>query len=116
MMTIGELLKYKASQKVRVLLHVWDEALSVNTPLFSTAGVMCTYDEETRGCLGPCQYASRDSTEGTGHSLGSRGSRSTSKAQGWSATSPTVQGLLATIISFGLIIKSPSSWMRQQSK
>lgn len=47
-MTIGELLKYKATQGVRVLLHVWDEALSVSIGSFSTAGVMCTWDEETK--------------------------------------------------------------------
>ena len=47
-MTIGELLKYKATQGVRVLLHVWDEALSVNIGGFSTAGIMCTWDEETK--------------------------------------------------------------------
>ena len=47
-MTIGELLKYKASQGVRVLLHVWDEALSVNIAGFTTAGVMATFDEETK--------------------------------------------------------------------
>lgn len=47
-MTIGELLKYKATQSVKVYLHVWDEALSVNIGSFTTSGIMCTFDEETK--------------------------------------------------------------------
>jgi len=48
MMPIGNLLKFKAEQGVKVLLHVWDEALSVNIGSFQTSGIMVTYDEETK--------------------------------------------------------------------
>eukprot|EP01094_Clydonella_sp_ATCC50884_P012634 TRINITY_DN2290_c0_g1_i2.p1 TRINITY_DN2290_c0_g1~~TRINITY_DN2290_c0_g1_i2.p1 ORF type:complete len:955 (+),score=336.28 TRINITY_DN2290_c0_g1_i2:60-2867(+) len=46
-MTVGELLKYKASQGVKVMVHVWDEALSMNLGGMSLGGVMNTCDEET---------------------------------------------------------------------
>lgn len=57
MMTMGELLNYKASQGVKVLLHIWDEALSVNFAGFTTNGVMATYDEETKAFF---QYSGVD--------------------------------------------------------
>ncbi|XP_002988389.2 phospholipase D delta [Selaginella moellendorffii] len=47
-LTLGELLKRKAAEGVRVLLLVWDDKTSHHTPLFTTKGVMATYDEETK--------------------------------------------------------------------
>ncbi|XP_058113297.1 phospholipase D alpha 1-like [Magnolia sinica] len=43
--TIGELLKKKASEGVRVLMLVWDDRTSVG--LLKKDGLMCTHDEET---------------------------------------------------------------------
>ena len=42
-MTLGEMLKQKASEGVRVLLLVWNEATSA----FGWGGLMGTHDEET---------------------------------------------------------------------
>ncbi|XP_051114007.1 phospholipase D alpha 1-like isoform X2 [Andrographis paniculata] len=44
-MTLGELLKKKASEGVRVLMLVWDDRTSVN--LLKQDGLMATHDEET---------------------------------------------------------------------
>ncbi|XP_076067963.1 uncharacterized protein LOC143040639 isoform X2 [Oratosquilla oratoria] len=43
--TLGELLKKKADEGVRVLVMVWNEALSTN---IYTSGIMGTHDEDTR--------------------------------------------------------------------
>eukprot|EP00252_Welwitschia_mirabilis_P027753 TRINITY_DN961_c0_g1_i1.p1 TRINITY_DN961_c0_g1~~TRINITY_DN961_c0_g1_i1.p1 ORF type:complete len:812 (+),score=132.73 TRINITY_DN961_c0_g1_i1:264-2699(+) len=43
--TLGELLKTKASEGVRVLMLVWDDRTSV--PLLKQDGLMATHDEET---------------------------------------------------------------------
>jgi phospholipase D1/2 len=47
-LTIGELLKKKADEGVRVLIHIWDEKLSTSIGGVSLNGVMGTFDEETR--------------------------------------------------------------------
>uniref|UniRef100_A0A1J3IA61 Phospholipase D n=1 Tax=Noccaea caerulescens TaxID=107243 RepID=A0A1J3IA61_NOCCA len=47
-LTLGELLKYKSEEGVRVLLLVWDDKTSHDKFGISTAGVMGTHDEETR--------------------------------------------------------------------
>ncbi|KAK8916052.1 Phospholipase D delta [Platanthera zijinensis] len=47
-MTLGELLKYKSQEGVRVLLLVWDDKTSHDKFLLKTDGVMHTHDEETR--------------------------------------------------------------------
>ncbi|EPS62948.1 hypothetical protein M569_11840, partial [Genlisea aurea] len=47
-LTLGELLKYKSQEGVRVLLLVWDDKTSHNKFLIKTEGVMGTHDEETR--------------------------------------------------------------------
>lgn len=47
-LTLGELLKLKADQGVRVLLLVWDEVFSSNHPLLRWKGLMNTKDEVTR--------------------------------------------------------------------
>eukprot|EP01012_Entosiphon_sulcatum_P017982 TRINITY_DN2272_c0_g1_i2.p1 TRINITY_DN2272_c0_g1~~TRINITY_DN2272_c0_g1_i2.p1 ORF type:complete len:1003 (+),score=261.19 TRINITY_DN2272_c0_g1_i2:254-3262(+) len=52
--TVGELLKLKAEQGVRILLLVWDEILSMDNKVLNTlvaatqSGMMSTHDEETR--------------------------------------------------------------------
>ncbi|XP_022739895.1 phospholipase D delta isoform X2 [Durio zibethinus] len=46
-LTLGELLKYKSEEGVRVLLLVWDDKTSHDKFGISTAGVMQTHDEET---------------------------------------------------------------------
>ncbi|XP_058074447.1 phospholipase D alpha 1-like isoform X4 [Magnolia sinica] len=45
-MTLGELLKMKSNEGVRVLMLVWDDRTSV--PLLKEDGLMVTHDEETR--------------------------------------------------------------------
>ncbi|GMP44598.1 hypothetical protein CsSME_00013464 [Camellia sinensis var. sinensis] len=45
---LGELLKYKSQEGVRVLLLVWDDKTSHSKFFLNTAGVMQTHDEETR--------------------------------------------------------------------
>ncbi|KAI7726445.1 hypothetical protein M8C21_021355 [Ambrosia artemisiifolia] len=46
--TLGDLLKYKSEEGVRVLLLVWDDKTSHSTLFGNTTGVMDTHDEETR--------------------------------------------------------------------
>ncbi|XP_071710398.1 phospholipase D delta-like [Rutidosis leptorrhynchoides] len=47
-LTLGELLKYKSEEGVRVLLLVWDDKTSHDKFFINTAGVMGTHDEETK--------------------------------------------------------------------
>ncbi|KAM7257284.1 hypothetical protein ACFE04_013025 [Oxalis oulophora] len=47
-LTLGDLLKYKSQEGVRVLLLVWDDKTSHSKFFINTAGVMQTHDEETR--------------------------------------------------------------------
>ncbi|KAL9672070.1 hypothetical protein QQ045_028318 [Rhodiola kirilowii] len=47
-LTLGELLKYKSQEGVRVLLLVWDDKTSHNKFFIKTEGVMQTHDEETK--------------------------------------------------------------------
>ncbi|KAH7851166.1 hypothetical protein Vadar_008065 [Vaccinium darrowii] len=46
-LTLGELLKYKSEEGVRVLLLVWDDKTSARF-IFETPGLMQTHDEELR--------------------------------------------------------------------
>ncbi|GLT74157.1 hypothetical protein SLA2020_459710 [Shorea laevis] len=46
--TLGELLKYKSEEGVRVLLFLWDDRTSHHKLGIKTAGVMHTHDEETK--------------------------------------------------------------------
>eukprot|EP00252_Welwitschia_mirabilis_P021815 TRINITY_DN5710_c0_g1_i1.p1 TRINITY_DN5710_c0_g1~~TRINITY_DN5710_c0_g1_i1.p1 ORF type:complete len:866 (+),score=131.96 TRINITY_DN5710_c0_g1_i1:140-2737(+) len=46
--TLGDLLKYKSEEGVRVLLLVWDDKTSHHNFLLRTEGVMQTHDEETK--------------------------------------------------------------------
>ncbi|CAH9096948.1 unnamed protein product [Cuscuta europaea] len=46
--TLGELLKSKSQEGVRVLLLVWDDPTSRSILGYKTDGVMATHDEETR--------------------------------------------------------------------
>nr|AEI99558.1 phospholipase D delta [Litchi chinensis] len=47
-LTLGELLKYKSEEGVRILLLVWDDKTSHDKFGVKTGGVMGTHDEETR--------------------------------------------------------------------
>ncbi|KAK4490475.1 hypothetical protein RD792_001152 [Penstemon davidsonii] len=47
-LTLGELLKYKSQEGVRVLLLLWDDKTSHNKFFINTEGVMLTHDEETK--------------------------------------------------------------------
>ncbi|CAL5418520.1 unnamed protein product [Camellia sinensis] len=47
-LTLGDLLKYKSQEGVRVLLLVWDDKTSHSKFFINTQGVMQTHDEETR--------------------------------------------------------------------
>ncbi|XAR64227.1 Phospholipase D [Bertholletia excelsa] len=47
-LNLGELLKYKSQEGVRVLLLVWDDKTSHDKFFLKTTGVMQTHDEETR--------------------------------------------------------------------
>ncbi|XP_055833490.1 phospholipase D delta-like isoform X2 [Solanum dulcamara] len=47
-LTLGELLKYKSEEGVRVLMLVWDDKTSHSKFFIQTDGVMQTHDEETR--------------------------------------------------------------------
>ncbi|MFS7970206.1 putative phospholipase D [Helianthus anomalus] len=47
-LTLGELLKYKSEEGVRVLLLVWDDKTSHSKFFINTTGVMATHDEETK--------------------------------------------------------------------
>ncbi|KAM1261524.1 hypothetical protein ACFX14_026755 [Malus domestica] len=63
---LGDLLKYKSEEGVRVLLLVWDDKSSHDKFGFKTAGMMGTHDEETRkffkhssvNCVLSTRYAS----------------------------------------------------------
>ena len=64
-LTLGQLLKEKAREGVRVCLLIWDDKTSLNNPLMSTSGLMATHDEDTRryfkgtkacSCLSPPQH------------------------------------------------------------
>ncbi|KAK9273120.1 hypothetical protein L1049_017927 [Liquidambar formosana] len=46
--TLGDLLKAKSQEGVRVLLLVWDDPTSRNILGYKTDGIMATHDEETR--------------------------------------------------------------------
>ncbi|XP_042396137.1 phospholipase D delta-like [Zingiber officinale] len=47
-LTLGDLLKYKSQEGVRVCMLVWDDKTSHDKFFFKTGGVMQTHDEETR--------------------------------------------------------------------
>ncbi|KAG9442844.1 hypothetical protein H6P81_018698 [Aristolochia fimbriata] len=47
-MTLGDLLKYKTQEGVRVCLLVWDDKTSHDKFFINSAGVMQTHDEETK--------------------------------------------------------------------
>ncbi|KAI5446643.1 hypothetical protein KIW84_014474 [Lathyrus oleraceus] len=47
-LTLGELLKYKSEEGVRVLLLVWDDKASHDKVFFKSTGIMMTHDEETK--------------------------------------------------------------------
>ncbi|KAK7310995.1 hypothetical protein RJT34_08831 [Clitoria ternatea] len=47
-LNLGELLKYKSQEGLRVLLLVWDDKTSHSSFFMNTTGVMQTHDEETR--------------------------------------------------------------------
>ncbi|XP_030523736.1 phospholipase D delta-like [Rhodamnia argentea] len=47
-LTLGDLLKYKSEEGVRVLLLIWDDRTSNDKYLINMGGVMQTHDEETR--------------------------------------------------------------------
>ncbi|KMS95875.1 hypothetical protein BVRB_004150 [Beta vulgaris subsp. vulgaris] len=47
-LSLGDLLKYKSQEGVRVLLLVWDDKTSHSKFFINTQGVMQTHDEETR--------------------------------------------------------------------
>ncbi|ONK64306.1 uncharacterized protein A4U43_C07F24320 [Asparagus officinalis] len=47
-MTLGDLLKYKSQEGVRVCMLVWDDKTSHDKMFIKTEGVMATHDEETR--------------------------------------------------------------------
>lgn len=47
-LNLGDLLKYKSQEGVRVLLLVWDDVTSHNKFFLNTTGVMGTHDEETK--------------------------------------------------------------------
>ncbi|KAE8010687.1 hypothetical protein FH972_007033 [Carpinus fangiana] len=47
-LTLGELLKYKSQEGVRVLLLIWDDKTSHDNFVLKTTGLMQTHDEETK--------------------------------------------------------------------
>lgn len=47
-MSIGDLLKLKSREGVKVLIHLWDEKLSTKVGPFNLKGLMNTHDEETK--------------------------------------------------------------------
>ncbi|KAL6220753.1 hypothetical protein ACLB2K_008509 [Fragaria x ananassa] len=47
-LTLGDLLKYKSEEGVRVLMLVWDDKTSHDKFYLKTGGMMGTHDEETR--------------------------------------------------------------------
>lgn len=46
--SLGELLKQKAKDGVRVCLLIWDDKTSLNNPFLLKSGLMATHDEDTR--------------------------------------------------------------------
>eukprot|EP01102_Stenamoeba_stenopodia_P007791 TRINITY_DN2197_c0_g1_i1.p1 TRINITY_DN2197_c0_g1~~TRINITY_DN2197_c0_g1_i1.p1 ORF type:complete len:683 (-),score=145.33 TRINITY_DN2197_c0_g1_i1:1155-3203(-) len=49
MLTMGDLLRMKADKEgVRVILHLWDEKLSMDIGPFTSSGMMGTFDEVTK--------------------------------------------------------------------
>ncbi|XP_065855479.1 phospholipase D delta [Euphorbia lathyris] len=65
-LTLGELLKYKSEEGVRVLLLIWDDKTSHDKFGIKTQGLMATHDEETKkffkhssvNCVLSARYAS----------------------------------------------------------
>ncbi|CAK9220914.1 unnamed protein product [Sphagnum troendelagicum] len=47
-LTLGELLKRKAAEGVRVLVLAWDDKTSHSNPFFKTEGLMGVHDEDTK--------------------------------------------------------------------
>eukprot|EP00897_Mesotaenium_endlicherianum_P009843 jgi/Mesen1/8888/ME000535S08197 len=47
-LSLGELLKKRAAEGVRVLVLQWDDKTSFNSPLVNSGGVMATHDEDTQ--------------------------------------------------------------------
>ncbi|KAK4740976.1 hypothetical protein SAY87_024564 [Trapa incisa] len=47
-LTLGDLLKYKSQEGVRVVMLIWDDKTSHDKFLLKTEGVMQTHDEETK--------------------------------------------------------------------
>ncbi|KAF5733184.1 putative phospholipase d beta [Tripterygium wilfordii] len=47
-LSLGELLKYKSQEGVRVVMLIWDDKTSHDKLLLKTEGVMQTHDEETK--------------------------------------------------------------------
>lgn len=47
-LSLGELLKKRAREGVRVLVMVWDDVTSINSQFVNNAGLMGTHDEDTR--------------------------------------------------------------------
>ncbi|XP_065630648.1 phospholipase D delta isoform X4 [Quercus suber] len=47
-LSLGDLLKYKSQEGVRVILMIWDDKTSHDKFLLKTEGVMQTHDEETK--------------------------------------------------------------------
>ncbi|KAJ8768258.1 hypothetical protein K2173_021198 [Erythroxylum novogranatense] len=47
-LNLGELLKYKSQEGVRVVMLIWDDKTSHDNMLLKTDGVMQTHDEETK--------------------------------------------------------------------
>uniref|UniRef100_A0A2N9HQH0 Phospholipase D n=1 Tax=Fagus sylvatica TaxID=28930 RepID=A0A2N9HQH0_FAGSY len=47
-LSLGDLLKYKSQQGVRVIMLIWDDKTSHDKFLLKTEGVMQTHDEETK--------------------------------------------------------------------
>ncbi|PIA47017.1 hypothetical protein AQUCO_01400020v1 [Aquilegia coerulea] len=47
-LSLGELLKFKSQEGVRVVMLIWDDKTSHDTLFLKTEGVMQTHDEETR--------------------------------------------------------------------
>uniref|UniRef100_A0A7N0RFY7 phospholipase D n=1 Tax=Kalanchoe fedtschenkoi TaxID=63787 RepID=A0A7N0RFY7_KALFE len=47
-LSLGELLKYKSQEGVRVVLLIWDDKTSHDNMLLKTEGIMQTHDEETK--------------------------------------------------------------------
>ncbi|CAM8997425.1 unnamed protein product [Rhodiola kirilowii] len=47
-LSLGELLKYKSQEGVRVVMLIWDDKTSHDCMLLKTEGIMQTHDEETK--------------------------------------------------------------------